>query len=75
MIFEVSTLAGAAIFFCGCLFIYLQIMEESRSRQPPESDRSRPFRCPICTYIYAVDKRDDLSSCPRCGTINKKEEA
>ena len=75
MIFSFPNLAAFFIFFCGCLFLYLAVREESREAPMPESCGAEPFRCSICAYIYMVEKGEEFSSCPRCGTINRPEDA
>jgi rubrerythrin len=30
--------------------------------------------CSICTYTYINTKEEAISTCPRCGSYNKKEE-
>ncbi len=75
MIPGVSDAAGLLIFFCGCFFAYLTLREESRAVRLPKTDRTRPFQCPICAYVYADEKQEDLSCCPRCATINRRQDA
>ncbi len=75
MTFNLQNLAGLFIFICGCLFLYLTAREESRIPRQPEQNRAEPFQCPICAYYYPAEKEEELSSCPRCGTINRKEDA
>lgn len=75
MIFSPQNLAGLFLFICGCLFLYLAVREESIPPAQPEPDDTEPFRCPICGYFYPARKGEELSSCPRCGTINRKEDA
>ncbi len=75
MIFNPLNIAGLFIFICGCLFLYLTAREESRVPFQPEPDNTEPFRCPICAYFYPAEKEEEFSSCPRCGTINRKEDA
>jgi hypothetical protein len=72
MIFNLINLSGFFIFACASFFLYLTIREESFEAGENELDRTQPFRCPICAYIYVVGKEEEFSSCPRCGTINKK---
>ncbi len=75
MIFNLPNLAGVFLFFSGCLFLYLIIREENAAVRLPEPGGEEPFRCPICTYLYPADKGAEFSTCPRCGTINKQEDA
>jgi rubrerythrin len=30
--------------------------------------------CSICTYTYINTKEETISTCPRCGSYNKKEQ-
>lgn len=75
MIFNLQNLAGLFIFLCGCLFLYLTAREEGRIGGVPEPDSTEPLQCPICAYYYPAEKEEEFSSCPRCGTINRKEDA
>lgn len=37
-------------------------------------EQKKTCRCPICAYVYIYDSEEDFSRCPRCDSINKKEE-
>ncbi len=68
-------LLAMIMFFAGALFLYLTVKEESGKSSGADHNEAVPFRCPICAYIYASWKDDAMSSCPRCGTINREEDA
>jgi hypothetical protein len=75
VIFTLPNIAGFFIFFCGCLFLYLDIREEGKKGAPESEFNQDPFRCPICACIYTVERGKDLFLCPRCGTINAEGDA
>ncbi len=68
-------LLAMIVFLAGSLFLYLTVKEESGKSAAAEHSAATPFRCPICAYIYASWKDGAMSSCPRCGTINREEDA
>ncbi|MFA6349598.1 MAG: hypothetical protein WCY12_01555 [Candidatus Omnitrophota bacterium] len=35
-------------------------------------DPAHIWFCSICTYTYINTKQDSISTCPRCGSYNKK---
>ncbi len=72
MTFNLAVLMALVVFASGCSFIYLLIREEGRFKPDQQANDREPFRCPICAYIYVFDKGEELSTCPRCSTINKR---
>lgn len=70
-----AELMGAVVLASGCLFIYLWIKEEGNLHGGGYLDEKEVFRCPICAFIYVIDAGEELSSCPRCSTINESDDA
>ncbi len=66
-------ITGFFLLLSGCIFLYLTVKEENAPGIRSSVDKAQPFRCPICTYIYIFREEEEFSSCPRCGTLNKKQ--
>ena len=68
---SITYIVGLQILVIGCVFLFLWIHAEGRERKLPTLNAEDLYRCPICTHVYVDRKHDELSTCPRCGSINK----
>jgi rubrerythrin len=46
--------------------------EGRRNVKIPELKKEDIWRCSICTYVYVDAGENELSTCPRCSSINKR---
>jgi hypothetical protein len=65
-----------AIALFALLFIVIILALWFISRKDKDKDISLDQRfiwfCSICTYTYVNTKEDTFSTCPRCGSYNKR---
>lgn len=72
---SLTFVVGLQILIFGCVFLFLWIRTEGKkSVRIPEFKKEDIWRCPICTYVYVETEHEELSTCPRCGSINRKGE-
>ncbi|MDD5432929.1 MAG: hypothetical protein PHO70_08125 [Candidatus Omnitrophica bacterium] len=57
--------------FLGVLFI-VWIFNKKDSGKDLTLDPKFIWFCSVCTYTYINTKEDSISTCPRCGSYNKK---
>ena len=71
-----SVLIGLYLFPSIVVIVFFWVKAESRKRQGvlPESSKFS-YRCPICAYIYIDSSKSSYSRCPRCNSLNIREEA
>lgn len=64
------------ILILGLIFALWVILDKKRNAPGLfYSDKDLFWQCATCTYVYVDTKHNTLSTCPRCGSYNKKEEA
>ncbi|MCG8431661.1 MAG: hypothetical protein MJA29_10865 [Candidatus Omnitrophica bacterium] len=56
---------------CGGLLVFWLLTRRNRDRELTLDPRYI-WHCSICTHTYVNTKEDNISSCPRCGSYNKK---
>ncbi|MBU1047397.1 MAG: hypothetical protein KKD10_02210 [Candidatus Omnitrophica bacterium] len=58
------------------IIIFFWVRSEARKKEkvPPES-KQFSYCCPICAFVYIDSSKGDYSRCPRCDSLNNKEEA
>ncbi len=66
-----TSIVGFHLLTVCCILLFLWIRTEGR-KSIPSLETENIWHCTICTYVY-IDAEDELSTCPRCGSINKKE--
>jgi hypothetical protein len=67
--FALSCFMGGSI----CLAVLLWLFPLSRGREKSGSlDPRHVWVCSVCTYNYVNTREDSISSCPRCGSYNKR---
>ncbi len=65
-------IAGYAVIFLAAIFI-LWLVENKEGDRELLLDEKFLWFCTVCTYTYISTKEEAISSCPRCGSYNKKE--
>ncbi len=64
-------IAFYTIFIIAILFAFWLLEKKQKDKEQPLDARFIWF-CSICSYAY-IDTREELiSTCPRCGSYNKK---
>jgi uncharacterized paraquat-inducible protein A len=72
---NIAFIAGLQILIVGCIFLFMWIrVEGRRNARIPELKSEDIWRCSICTYVYVDAGEDELSTCPRCSSINKRRD-
>ncbi len=67
-----TSTVGLQLLTICCILLFVWIRTEGR-KSLPSLNTENIWCCSICTYVY-IDAKDDLSTCPRCSSINKKVE-
>ena len=71
---EVGTLVLLYVLLPVGLFFALWVLFEEKDKfKSFGTSRELIWQCSICTYIYLNSRNDVISTCPRCGSYNKKE--
>ena len=55
------------------IFILWMLFEHSATFKPTVRDDRSVWHCAICTYTYVDSTHDTISECPRCHSLNRKE--
>ncbi|MCU0652343.1 MAG: hypothetical protein MUC39_05320 [Candidatus Omnitrophica bacterium] len=67
--------SAAVALYAGCVLIILLIFWLADKKQK-ESNHSLDDKfiwfCSICSYTYINTKEEVISTCPRCGSYNKR---
>jgi len=64
-------IAGYVVIFLAVFFILWFAGNKLRERELLLNEKFLWF-CSVCTYTYISTKEEAISSCPRCGSYNKK---
>ena len=48
------------------------ILSRNKKDKKLTLDPKHIWHCPICAHTYVFTKQEVISSCPRCGSYNKK---
>ena len=49
------------------------IMERGQKSKELFLDKKFIWFCSVCTYTYIITKEEAFSTCPRCGSYNKRQ--
>ena len=55
------------------VFFWVRSEARKKERVLPESSQYS-YCCPICAFVYIDTSKGHYSRCPRCGSLNEKEE-
>jgi hypothetical protein len=66
-----TAIAGYAMVFLGAIFI-LWLSGNKLKDKKLLLDEKLLWFCSVCTYTYIITKEEEFSTCPRCGSYNKK---
>lgn len=72
---DITTAIFLYLMFSLCsIFILWMFFERSSSFKPRSPDGGRAiWNCAICTYTYVDSTHDTIAECPRCHSLNRKE--
>ncbi|MFA5147948.1 MAG: hypothetical protein WC491_02335 [Candidatus Omnitrophota bacterium] len=71
---ELSWAVALYITFTAVGFIVYWLMFDRTKNLPNRSLSERSvWQCSICTQYYIDSKNSQISTCPRCGSYNKKQ--
>ncbi|MDP8230900.1 MAG: hypothetical protein P9L93_07350 [Candidatus Gorgyraea atricola] len=51
------------------------ICEKKKTLELFSSEKNFFWQCDICTYVYVDSRHAAISTCPRCGSYNKKADS
>ncbi len=66
-----TAVAGYIIIFLAVIFILWFTGKKQKDKELLLDDKFLWF-CSVCTYTYISTKEEAISTCPRCGSYNKK---
>jgi hypothetical protein len=66
-----QAVAGYAMIFLLGIFILWFSMKPQKDKELLLDDKFLWF-CSVCTYTFISTKEEVISTCPRCGSYNKK---
>ncbi|MCM8829556.1 MAG: zinc-ribbon domain-containing protein [Candidatus Omnitrophica bacterium] len=55
------------------LFIWI-FFDYRKDKRVKEDNYNTLWQCPICLHIYIDSRAENISRCPRCNTLHKREE-
>jgi len=64
-------IAAYALIFLSAIFILWFTGRKQKDKELLLEDKFLWF-CSVCTYTYISTKEEVISTCPRCGSYNKK---
>ncbi|HOC02321.1 MAG TPA: hypothetical protein P5065_01410 [Candidatus Ratteibacteria bacterium] len=70
------TSAITVYLFLGLLILFLWIFSEARKKAGFKvKNENYLWQCPICLYIYIDSSGSNISRCPMCGSLNKRNDS
>jgi len=72
---DISTAVAIYLFVTVVLllFLWLFIDRETKPKQYA-SEKKSIWQCEVCLFSYVDSQHDIISTCPRCGSFNKRKE-
>ncbi len=72
----------AALIFCYILFssiiifiFWLMFGYKGIKKGYSRKDTDYIWKCSVCLHIYVDSRHEDISTCPLCGSYNKRDES
>ena len=76
IILDISTAVFFYILFSViAILIIWVIFGYKKIKRLPMKESDSIWKCSVCLHIYVDSKSENISSCPMCGSYNKKGEA
>ncbi len=70
------TLAITTYLFISLLILFLWIYKEAKKKTVfPVKKETYLWTCPLCFHNYIDSSGYDISRCPLCGSLHKREES
>ncbi|MCM8785155.1 MAG: hypothetical protein NC827_07885 [Candidatus Omnitrophica bacterium] len=67
-------LAATIYLIISVCILFMWFILEKKRRYIEIKKEDTLWSCPLCFYEYIDSKSKDISRCPRCKTLHKKEE-
>ena len=64
----------ASIYLIISVSILFMWIFMEKKRKYTKKEENTIWVCPMCFYEYVDSRSDEISRCPRCGTLHKKGE-
>ncbi len=62
--------------FLGLLILFLWIFSEGRKKTGFRiRNENYLWECPICLHVYIDSSGSDISKCPMCGSLHKRNDS
>ena len=71
---DFSTAVSVYLFILICAVLLVWLLAKVQKDQNLSLDPKFIWFCSICTYTYINTKEESISSCPRCGSYNKRQD-
>ncbi|MCM8764493.1 MAG: hypothetical protein NC907_03815 [Candidatus Omnitrophica bacterium] len=70
------TLAVTGYLFLALLILFLWIYKEAKKKSDFSLNKENYlWECPLCFHLYIDSSGNQISRCPLCGSLHKKEES
>lgn len=69
---DFSSAISLYIFIFVIVILAMWLWERKQKDKDLSLDPHFIWYCSVCTYTYVNTKEDIISTCPRCGSYNKK---
>lgn len=70
------TFAITVYLFLSLFILFLWIYKEAKKRTSLKLKKEDYlWECPLCFYVYIDSSGSDISKCPLCGSLHKKDES
>ena len=65
-----------AYYVLGCLVIFFSawLFSKYKTKKSKYTREFRLVKCDICMFVYSSMFIEKMTTCPRCGSYNEKEE-
>jgi len=70
---DFSTAISLYLFILISVVLLIWLLTKMQKDKNLSLDPKFIWFCSICTYTYINTKEEAISTCPRCGSYNKKE--
>ena len=72
---SITCVTGLQVLIISSILLFLWIRAEAGRNVNIRELKAENFcRCPICACVYIDTEKNELSTCPRCQSINKRGE-
>lgn len=71
---DISTAVSLYLVFSVVILLFLWALMGREKEDRLEVERTFIWECAICTFTYVDSRHDEISRCPRCNSLNKRDD-